>query len=281
MIIEGLHEKKLFEPRFPFRLLINHEQNFTYPAHWHNACELIYVVKNSFSVIVNSQTYNLNEGDILFIPGGQIHEFCDEPPTGKRVFINFELIQFNSLGMNSLDQSLLSDIQKITPESSAVYDNVKEEILKIVSEHNSETEMSKLYYTARLMDIIFMLCKNSNLNKTKASGKDKILAFEKIRKSIDFIHNHYNENIRLKDAANAAGYSECYFSRFFKEVTEVSFHQYLNEYRVKKAEYLLTSCGYSISETAYAAGFGSVASFERIFRCVKGCSPTEFRKLQN
>lgn len=281
MFIEGLHEKQIFESRFPFRLLINHEQNFTYPAHWHNACELIYVIKNKFSVIVNSQTYNLDEGDILFIPGGQIHEFYNEPPAGKRVFLNFELMQFHSLGVSSLDQSLLGDVQKLTRKCSVVYDNVKKEILKILVEHNAETEMSKLYYTARLMDIIFMLCKNSNFNERKANSKEKILAFEKISKSIEYIHNHYNENIRLKDAANAAGYSEYYFSRFFKEVTEVSFHQYLNEYRIKKAEYLLTTCGYSISETAYAAGFGSVASFERIFRCVKGCSPTEFRKLQD
>ena len=67
MKIEGLHEKELFEKRSPFRLIINQDLNFNYPAHWHNAIELIYVLENKFTVIVNSKKYTLNEKDIIFL----------------------------------------------------------------------------------------------------------------------------------------------------------------------------------------------------------------------
>lgn len=41
--------------------------------------------------MVNSKRYELKEKDILYMPGGNIHEFCSETPTGMRAFLNFEL----------------------------------------------------------------------------------------------------------------------------------------------------------------------------------------------
>ena len=282
MKIEGLHEKELFEQDFPFRLLVNQDINFNYPAHWHNAIELIYVLENEFVVFVNSKKYELKEKDIFFIPSGDIHEFQSETPTGTRIFINFELSSLNFYGDVDRIRTQLCDVRLITPKDSTLYSQIENEISKILQELKCGERASELYYTARVIDILVLLCRNtpSRINiENMENSKGKSWGFNKINKSFEFIEKNYCEDIHLKDSAQAAGFSEYYFSRLFKEITEKSFHQYLNEFRIKKAEILLADSNYSVSEAAYATGFSSITTFDRIFKKIKGCSPQEFRKL--
>ena len=283
MKIEGLHEKEIFDKKFPFRLIINQNLNFNYPPHWHNAIELIYVLKNAFVVMVNSKRYELKEKDILYIPGGNIHEFCSETPTGMRVFLNFELSSLNSYADMDRIYTQLRDIRLITEEDQDLHPHIETQLQKILEESKTGGFADELYYTARMIDILVLLCRSTpsqiNIDNSKARNGSN-MGLEKISKSLEFIEKNYMEDIHLKDISRAAGFSEYYFSRLFKEITEKNFHQYLNEFRIKKAEVLLTDSNNTVSEAAYAVGFSSIATFERLFHQAKGCSPQKFRKLR-
>ncbi len=280
MKIDGLHEKEIFEKEFPFRLLVNRNVNFNYPAHWHNALELIYVLENGFVVFVNSKRYDLRERDLLYIPGGDIHEFCSEAPTGLRIFVNFEPSALSPYGEVERVQTQLRDVRLIAA-GSGLHTQVEKQMRAILEEHKNEEAADRLFYTARMLDILVLLCRStpSQVNIGSRNG-GKRMGLEKIRNSFRYIEENYSEDIHLGDIARAAGFSEYYFSRLFKEITEKSFHRYLAEYRIKKAEALLTDPDYTISEAAYAVGFSSIATFDRLFRTIKGCSPQEFRKLR-
>ena len=282
MKIEGLHEKEIFDKQFPFRLLVNQNYNFNYPPHWHDAVELIYVLQNAFVVLVNSKRYELKERDILYIPGGDIHEFCNETPTGMRIFINFELSSLNSYADMDRIYTQLCSVRLITPEDTNLYPKVEAELRKILKEREAGGIADDLYDTARMIDILVLLCQNTpaqvNIGNLK-NGRGKSAGLGKISKSFEYVEKNYMEDIHLKDIAGAAGFSKYYFSRLFKEITEKNFRQYLNEYRVKRAEALLTNPNYTISEAAYAVGFSSISTFDRLFRQIKGCSPQDFRKL--
>ena len=271
MVIDGFHEKKIFDKSFPFRLILNRNINFSYPPHWHNAIELVYVLKNDFVVLVNSKKYVLKERDILYIPGGDIHEFCGEEATGVRVFINYELSNLNSYMNIERLYTQLRDVRLITPEDGGFYSGLEAEIQKILKEQRTGGIADELYCTARMMDILVMLC--------QCSPSQLNIGLEKIGKSLEYIEKNYTEDIHLRDISQAAGFSEYYFSRLFKEITEKNFHRYLNEYRIKKAEVLMADPNYTVSEAAYAVGFSSISTFDRLFRQIKGCSPKDFRKL--
>ena len=76
-----------------------------------------------------------------------------------------------------------------------------------------------------------------------------------------------------------AGYSKYHFSRLFSEYTKETFCDYLNLRRIKAAEELLLNDSLSVTEIAMQSGFSSIATFNRLFRSLKGCSPSEYRKL--
>ena len=280
MKMEGLHEKELFTEKFPFRVLMNQNVDFYYPAHWHNAMEIIYVMENPFVVFANSQRYLLRENDIIIIPGGDVHEFKSEEVTGTRVFINFELSFLNNYENQSLILSRLHDVRQIRPEDGEFYKEIKSVIQQMMCIEQTPLFTNQLYVMARVIDLILCLCKSSTFAMRMDDDNKKLVGLKKINKSFEYIEQNYSENIHLKDIAQHAGFSLYYFSRLFKETTEKNFHQYLNEYRLKKAEALLMDSNYSISEAAYAVGFNSVATFDRLFHQLKGCSPQKFRKLK-
>ncbi|CDZ24948.1 AraC protein arabinose-binding/dimerization [[Clostridium] cellulosi] len=272
MKIEGLHEKEIFEEKFPFRLL-NQDIDFNYPAHWHTAIEIIYVLKHSFTVLADSAAYFLRERDILFLPGGCIHEFKNEIGQGRGVFINFELSSLSPFDTIDCVRSKLCDVKLITSENNPLHSKIEKEILNMVKESQNHTFMSPLYYAARSIDILLSFCKDFD-SKTKVREKDEniVSGLEKINKSFEYIEKNYCHDIHLKDIAKAVGFSEYYFSRLFKTITKKRFHQYLNEFRIKKAEQLLSQ-NYSISEVANKTGFSSTETFKRTFKKIKGYSP--------
>lgn len=278
MKIEGLHEKEIFTGSQPFRLIVNHDIDFFYPSHWHNAIELIYVTENAFTVNVGSRSYTMQEGDILYIPSGNLHECKAVTKTGTRFFINFDL---SSLSFYDNWESLLhnlSDEMLFTPNDGFLYQQIEEEFKRILAE-NMPTD--QLFYYARMIDILLLLYKSNikliELGST-IDAKRKAVGLEKINKSFEYIEKNYSYDISLKKIAQAVGFSEFYFSRLFKEITEKSFHQYLNEFRIRKARTMLMDTNCSISQAACASGFNSITTFDRLFRKINGLSPQEFRK---
>lgn len=281
--IEGLHEKKLFSQKLPFRLIINHDVDFNYPPHWHNAFELVYVLENPFTVYVNYTHYLLRERDILFIPAGSIHEFRNETKTGTRIFVNAELSGLSLYGDVDPVRSQLRSVHLIRPEDGAVYTQITSQIQKMSEWDESARFPNTLYYTARVLDLLVLLCELNPPQIHRESAEDgnkKLIGLDKIDNCFEYIEKNYKKDLRLKDVAQAVGFSEYYFSRLFKEITEKSFRQYLGEYRLEKAATMLIDANCSVSEAAYAAGFRSMATFDRLFQQIKGCSPQEFRKLK-
>jgi YesN/AraC family two-component response regulator len=99
-----------------------------------------------------------------------------------------------------------------------------------------------------------------------------------IGKVSQYIENHYTENISLKEAAEAVGYSDAYFCKMFKESFNMSFISYLNSYRTKKALELLDDVTVSIKDISTRAGYRDANYFTRIFKRTMGVTPSEYRE---
>jgi len=94
-----------------------------------------------------------------------------------------------------------------------------------------------------------------------------------------YIDQNYMRDITLTDVSNFTGFSKCYFSRVFKQQLGLSFSEYLRHKRISMAEELLIHSRQPIQEIAMSAGFGSVATFNRVFRDAKNCTPSRFREI--
>jgi two-component system response regulator YesN len=101
----------------------------------------------------------------------------------------------------------------------------------------------------------------------KKSQKYKGLVTE----AMEYVYNHYSENIKIEDIANRIFVTPNYFSRVFREEIGETFIEWLNKFRVEKAKELKT---YEIAEKV---GYNNYKYFNYIFKRYANCTPSEYR----
>jgi len=93
---------------------------------------------------------------------------------------------------------------------------------------------------------------------------------------------HINENlastIEARYLYRLAGLSHSQFSEEFRAAFGSSVVRYIQAQRIKRAKRLLRSTGMSVTEVAFASGFGASSRFNTVFRKEVGVSPTQFRR---
>jgi AraC-like DNA-binding protein len=92
-----------------------------------------------------------------------------------------------------------------------------------------------------------------------------------------FIEKHLGEELSLSRAAKAVNVHPNYLSERFRQITGVTFVEYVARSRFTRACELLYNGDLSISEIAFAAGFQSLSQFNRVFKRFSGKSPTQYR----
>lgn len=104
-------------------------------------------------------------------------------------------------------------------------------------------------------------------------------ATEKIDKVIAYIHNHYTSNLCAQQMADLAHMSTNHFHHFFKQRTEQTFTEYVNQLRIGKACSLLLTTDLPISTVSHRCGFNNISNFNRRFLQLKRYTPREFKRV--
>ena len=98
-----------------------------------------------------------------------------------------------------------------------------------------------------------------------------------IGRALELIEGRYSEPITLDDAARAAGYSRCHFSKVFRERLGVCFVSYLGRVRLRRAAQLLSRTEMPVTRVALEVGFNDLSHFERAFRAEYRRTPSRYR----
>lgn len=279
--LNGIHETVHFADDSTILLYYNGEYE-DYPIHWHTACEIIMPIENSYKAYVGNTEYELNEGDILIISPGVLHQLC-APPSGKRIIFQTDLSLLHSL--KGLESALsFQSVVLITPENSAdIHPEIQKQMLAIVEEYYSDNQLIEANIYSKLIYIYVLLGRKytngKNLFQDVKNTKQQEYV-EKFLSICDYISQHCTENLTLEKVADVAGFSKFHFTRLFKQFTNLSFYDYLCKARIKYAESVLIVPEISIIEVAMKSGFNSHSTFNRLFKKIKNCTPTEFRNLQ-
>ena len=101
----------------------------------------------------------------------------------------------------------------------------------------------------------------------------------RLRKVMDLMISHLEDEFSLIRLAREADMSEFHFSRAFKKTTGLTPSQYFIHLRMEKARRLLRETKRSVIEIGLDIGYTSPSHFAQIFRREVGISPSEYRRL--
>lgn len=95
---------------------------------------------------------------------------------------------------------------------------------------------------------------------------------------LHYIHNNYQENLKLETIAPLFGYNSSYLGKLFSKKLGINFNSYLDQVRIAEAKKLLMDKSMKVYEIAEQVGYKNVDYFHRKFKKYEGTSPAEYRK---
>ena len=101
--------------------------------------------------------------------------------------------------------------------------------------------------------------------------------FDRLSTAREFIDDCFDECLDLATIARRAHLSPFHFQRLFRNVFELTPHQYMTRRRIERAKELLIHTEAEISEICLIVGFQSLGSFSTLFSRLTGFSPSAYR----
>ena len=279
--LNGVYETVEYRSDASIQLYDNVEYE-EYPRHWHTAIEIIMPVHNSYELDYDGLHYVLREGDIIFLCPGTLHTIY--AAEGERYIFQVEMASVTSLRSVEAFMTMLYPGVVITPESFPdVYERIRSLLIDIVGEYQNGAPFYEASIYGKVLEMIVLMRRSqvSSAEPLGVSGSKQREYMAKFMDVCDYICAHCTEDLTLDDMAMRAGFSKYHFSRLFKQFTNVSFYKYLNQKRIENAERLLIDPSASVTGVSLASGFTSLSSFIRMFKLIKGCTPSEYRTMYN
>jgi AraC-like DNA-binding protein len=97
-----------------------------------------------------------------------------------------------------------------------------------------------------------------------------------LRSIVKFCSKNFKQEISLPVLSEKLHLSKYYISHLFSDKLGISFTDYVNSLRVSESCVMLRSSPLSVTEIAYAVGFGTLRTFNRAFMKQMGISPSEY-----
>lgn len=102
-----------------------------------------------------------------------------------------------------------------------------------------------------------------------------------IHSAVNYIHDHYYDDVSLHSVAAHCNISEVYLSKLFKSEMNISFVNYLNNYRISIAKELLKNSNKAIKDIYEEVGFRNYNYFIKVFKDITGMTPMGYEKSMN
>lgn len=282
-ILNGIVETVSYEGMNGVRIYHNSEVE-NYPIHWHTAMELIMPIRNGYTVEIGNNKIEFGEGDIMIIPPGELHALY-APPTGERLIMLVDYSLICSLkGMDNLLHTIHP--YKLVSRSTEPELEIKLQsyLLEIQAEYFGNAQYREARIYSILISFFVFLGRDSRVTDQRFANITTNKQHEYVEKFIkvcNYINDHCTEEITVDQLANIAGFSRFHFARLFKQFTNVSYYDYLTQKRIEHAEKLLITPDISVTEVAMQSGFNSLSTFNRVFKNLKNCTPSEYKGLNN
>ena len=285
----AFHESKVHGTRgFPYIVYPGKipECRSAMPHHWHDEMEIIYVTQGHLIVSVGNTEFVLKDMDIVLVHPQTIHSIRQYGDLVSRYYTI--LFRFSMLECGSDDtcrDKYLEPIHSrrlLMPEhltsDHPLHPALEPLIQKLLIDPHHQRFHDEMLIKARVFEImyhIFPYCQPAD----KFTAYEDII-YEKLKRSLRYLEENYADDITLENMASVCNYTKGYYSKLFKQLTGITFTQYLRSYRLEIAADRIRNEKTKISEIAVSCGFSNLSYFSRSFFEKFHITPSDYRKSE-
>lgn len=268
--------------KFAFEYIRTDRQRDMEIFHFHDYYEIYYLVSGQRDYFIDNRTYHVEPGNIVLINKGVIHRTIGNSDAQgyERALFYYEKHFEEEINQRFPNVDLFSifnlDLHVFTlPRENQKF--IENQIVKIASECHNKPELYQEYIEVLFIELLMYLkrCINDSLTAVPQTTNLKLA---KISDIIAFINNNYMHRLTLSLITEKFYISTSCFTKTFKDATGFTFVQYLNNLRIKHAQYMLRGTDLTVSDIAERVGYESATHFGRVFKKITGVSPLTYRK---
>jgi len=274
------------EPAFPLAVLEYTTHAAHDRMHWHDHFEIALVLEGRGNFMFGRRALRAEVGDIFFIDNSQPHVALADPDTSLRLLLVLfrpELIA--GPGCRELDLGYLAPfrtddlagsprVRGRTPLAARLIPVLED--LRDIWAHRDPAD--RHLADATLRHALALVTRERLAGTLTAAARAAADRREQIRPVLAYVDRHCRERITLNDVAAVVHVSPSRMRHVFKDVTGVSFKEYVTQVRVAEAKRLLLGTDLSVSEIARAVSYTNLHQFYRVFYRSCAMSPGEYRR---
>lgn len=252
-----------------------------WPWHYHKEVEFLAVTAGRVGIQTEDDYQLLEPGDLMLFGSSQLHRTRKALPNKLSfIVLQVDLMQYFDQGslpylhyFSELKQPLgkLNYIFRQSPE-------VRREAYALVSDIYREAQQQlrgyELAIGSAIKRLMWLLLRHDTRGLVQRLEEADAA---RLRPALEYIDAHLDEKLTVEQMCGLLNLSYHYFIRYFRQVMGMSFLEYVNFKRIKKAERLLLTRDLSITQVAYEAGIPNTAQFYKLFRRYNRYSPKQFQ----
>jgi AraC family transcriptional regulator len=239
---------------------ISYTPEFTIPLHSHSHSLICLVLNGEFTERFGKRERVCSASTLTFHPEDEVHGETIHRG-GARLF---------SIGLVTSWMERVSQHRRCLTDSLACQGGTTLSLgHRVYQEFRYPDEFSPLVVEGLVMELLATL-----MRKTKAEPRRPPW----LKAAQELLHARCREHLSLTEIARTVGIHPVHLATTFRQHFACTIGTYQRRLRVEYAREELASAHLSLSEIAYAAGFGDQAHFSRVFKQIAGMTPTEYRK---
>jgi AraC-like DNA-binding protein len=252
-----------------------------YMVHAHPCFELIHIPRGHGHALVGDHVGEFHLGYLFLVAPGVPHSFHSEGFLPNGELLEMQIFYFNP---DLVDVQRVPELASLGPllaraRRGLLYRGpVVDEIGDRLREMRSTTpgaQVVALGYRAldRLAreDEVEILAEHETSSRFRGEEMVRLDAVRSV------IRRRFREPIGLDDVAHEAGMSASTLNHLLHKYSQTTFLAYLTDLRLDEAKRLLRETDRDITDIAFEAGFGSLATFNRRFRADDSKTPQQYR----
>lgn len=269
-----------FGNSFTYLKFDKHRKNHYTEWHYHPEIELVFVNGGSGKRQIGSNLSYYTNGTLILIGSNLPHCGFTDNLTGNRseTVVQMKKDFLGSSFFSIPEMEKIQNLLEIAKSGVVFYGETKAILGHQLENLDTKNNFERL---STLLNVLYGLSTTDEFRILNAEGFS-MPADVKDNDRINIVFNHvktnFKEEITLEEIANLVSMTIPSFCRYFKKVTNKTFTQFVNEYRLVHASKLLAEQPLSITEVCFECGFNNFSHFNKSFKAFTGQNPSEYRK---
>lgn len=272
------------DPYFPIKMNFCHSSEYgqiLFPHHWHPHMEFLYFEEGEAIIECNSVPIHVHAGDMIVLNSNDLHHGISLCNHLVYYALIADLSSLQSLSQDAVETKFITPMtqNRLLFQSYITEDPALDHCMtELVHEFKTRHLGYELSIKSNMYRLLAMLVRQYVIEDSNwQNHHSRIKNLERFTPILQYIEQHYADEIPVEQLAQMAGLSRFHFSRLFHELTNRTVTEYINRVRINRAEYLLLNSSMTVAEIAMASGYNDISYFSRTFKKYRNSSPTEIR----